>query len=87
MYLLVFAGDYQILNKITQNLNDNIPRIKIEDFNKQLHKFASLTEIEKPNHSTQTSVLTDVSETHLDSSACIASSINVSVTSEGKSEI
>lgn len=85
MCLFTFAGDYQILNELTHNLKTNAPQVKIKDFKKD--KFTSMNEIDNSNLSMQSSVLTDVSEAQLDSSACITSSINVSVASESKCTI
>lgn len=84
MYLFAFVGNYKILNELMQNLRTDVPRVKIEDHKKELHKFTSWRESEKSNNSNQSSVLTDVSEMQFDSSACITNSINVSVTSESK---
>lgn len=39
------------------NLKTDIPRVKIRDYRKVLHKFTSLKEIKKSNYSIQTSVL------------------------------
>lgn len=78
MCLFTFAGDYQILNELTHNLKTNAPQIKIQDLKKK-NKFTSMKEIDKSNLSIQSSVLTDVSETQFDSSACITSSIDMSV--------
>jgi len=84
MCLFAFADNYQILNELMQNLKANVPRVKIGKLKNDLYKSTSLQEDEKSNCNMQFSVLTDVSETQLDSSACIMNSINVSVTSEGK---
>jgi len=81
--LFTFAGNYQILNELTHNLKTNAPQVKIKDLKK--NKFTSMKEIDNSNLSIQSSVLTtDVSETQFDSSACITSSIDVSVASESK---
>lgn len=82
--LFVFAGNYQILNELMQNLKANVPQVKIKKLKNDSYKSTSLQEVEKSNCNMQSSVLTNVSETQLDSSACITSSNNVTVTSESK---
>lgn len=83
-YLFAFVDNYQVLNELIQNLRTHVPRVKINDLKKDLHKFTSWRESKKSNHNNQSSVLTDVSEMQFDSSTCITSSINVSVTSKSK---
>lgn len=84
MCLFAFADDYQILNELIKNLKANVPRVKIGKLKKNLYKSTCLQEIKKSNYNMQSSVLTDVSETQLDSSACITTFNNVSVKSESK---